>query len=339
MAKDISIQKEGNILQEKNNYLFCLYMMKKWRHILVNFTLVIISLTFIFWQNGALNLANGTGSLTDIELIYLLKSTDENDSIAALIAEIEKRELIFFKYIYQDKSGSVYELVEQDSSDKQLRAKYLLYKQSIADQLSSGEKDILNFELRKNVEIVIPYIISIIEAKYPLKLSEINMQDKINDEGPDSEIKDRIAQTLIKYYEDNCAGDSRHSYPGTYISTIKISDSLYTIYLVLLKHYPTQAINSKVLFYDNLKNEFINYEYDFNLFALYEYENGKLKPTDLKTDFGINIPEIELVDFDKNGIDDYKFTRLFHNGTFNAIQTTILSISDNSIDTLLNTLE
>ncbi len=232
-------------------------------------------------------------------------------------------------------------------------------------QTKNAEKNIL----QKNNEILSPFTISIIQAKYPLRLSEINVMDTSSEIQLGNEIKDRIEQTVKEYYQNDCDSDSQYSYRDTYINTIKLDDSLYTVFLVLLKHYPTKAINSKVLFYDNFKKKFIHYEYDFNLHALYEiamhkqnantdedsmaysmwqlknklstheFENGKLKPTDLKTDYRINIPEIELVDFDTNGITDYKFTRLLHNGTYNAIQTTIFSLSNNRVDTLLNISE
>ncbi len=101
-------------------------------------------------HRGTSNLASRIVTLSDVELISIIKTTDTTYSLTALIVEVEKRKLIYFNYIYQDKSGSVYELVEKDSSDKQLRTKYLLYKQSIADQLSSGERDILYYELNKN---------------------------------------------------------------------------------------------------------------------------------------------------------------------------------------------
>ncbi len=119
-----------------------------------------------------------------------------------------------------------------------------------------------------------------------------------------------------------------------YISAIRLYDSLQTIYIVLLKHYPTGAVNSKVLFYDNLKKEFSDNDFDFNLYALYDLDKGKLIPTNLKTELNITAPEIEITDYNKDGINDYKFTRLYHNGTTNAIETTVLKVSDGKVETL-----
>ena len=40
---------------------------------------------------------------------------------------------------------------------------------------------------------------------------------------------------------------------------------------------------------------------------------------------------MELVDDDKDGVYEYKFTRLFHNGTSSAIETMILKADKNKI--------
>jgi len=66
----------------------------------------------------------------------------------------------------------------------------------------------------------------------------------------------------------------------------------------------------------------------------YDYENWNLKAGYLKKLFKIVTPEIEVVDFNKDGINDFKFVRLWHNGTFNAINTTILTVRKGKIDTL-----
>ncbi|HEY1054701.1 MAG TPA: hypothetical protein VGE24_06180, partial [Emticicia sp.] len=95
--------------------------------------------------------------------------------------------------------------------------------------------------------------------------------------------------------------------------------------------------NSKVLFYDNETKEFIAGTFDFNLFALYNNYNGQLKVSNLKEQFKIETPEIQSVDFNDDGSKDFQFTRFVHNGTFNAIKTTIVSIRDMQIDTLMVT--
>ena len=173
-----------------------------------------------------------------------------------------------------------------------------------------------------------------IDGKLPMHLEEINLQDKNNFIQLNDGIVYKIEAVIKDYAKDIEFYDSTQSYKDTYINTIQLRDSLYTMYLVLFKHYPTGEVNSKVLFYDNQKKEFAENEFDFNLWALYEFENEKLTPTNLKTIFKINSPEIELVDFNNDKIKDFKFVRLRHNGTSNSILTTILTLKNNKIDTL-----
>ena len=177
-------------------------------------------------------------------------------------------------------------------------------------------------------------LITAIDVKFPLRLDEINLEDNDNAVNLDNGIIFKIEETIKEYAKDIEFYDSLQTYRDTYINTIQLHDSLQTIYLILLKHYPTGKINSKVLFYNNQKEEFVDKKFDFNLHALYDYDNGTLTPTNLKTDFEIISPEIELMDFNKDGVSDYKFVRLWHNGTSNTLQTTILTIKNNELDTL-----
>jgi low affinity Fe/Cu permease len=177
--------------------------------------------------------------------------------------------------------------------------------------------------------------ISAIDAKFPLILNKINLQDKNNIIYLNDGINSKIRETIKEYANEIAFYDSTHTYKNIYINTIRLCDSLQTIFVVLFKHYPTGYVNSKVLFYDNVKKEFADKTFDFNLWALYHFENGEFKPTNLKTDLKITTPEIELVDNDQDGINDFKFVRLWHNGTFNAIHTTILTIRNSQLETIL----
>ena len=191
--------------------------------------------------------------------------------------------------------------------------------------------DIQKNDVSKNEKT---FVITAIDANLPLRLDEINLEDKNSIIHLNDGIVSKIEEVVKNYAKDFEFYDSSQTYKDTYINTIRLHDSLQTIFLVLLKHYPTGELNSKVLFYDNQKKEFTDKTFDFNLWILYNFENGKLKPTDLKTQFKISSPEIDVVNFNKDEINDYKFVRLWHNGTFNAIHTTILTVRDNKIDTL-----
>lgn len=191
-------------------------------------------------------------------------------------------------------------------------------------------------EGKNNQKSLIRSEISAIDAKFPLYLDRIDLQDKKNCQHLNDGINSKIEQTIKDYYFNECLVDStgKNHPKDTYINTIRLYDSLQTIFLVLLKHYPSGELNCKALFYDNATKDFADKALDFKIYALYHFENGKLEPTNLKTAFKITTPEIELVDFNHDGINDYKLTRLFHNGTFNAIQTTIISVKNAQWETL-----
>ena len=197
---------------------------------------------------------------------------------------------------------------------------------------SCGNKCNKNSDIQQNNSCLI--FTSAIDSKFPLRLNEINLQDESNIIHLNDGINSKIEETIKEYASEIDFYDTTQTYKDIYINTIRLHDSLQTIFLVLLEHFPTGYVNSIVLFYDNVEKEFADTTFDFNLWALYHYEEKNFKPTYLKTYFKINTPEIELVDYDKDGINDYKFTRLWHNGTFNAIHTTILTIRNKQIETL-----
>lgn len=178
------------------------------------------------------------------------------------------------------------------------------------------------------------FIISAIDGKLPLRLEELNFKDKNNLIQLNDEIVSKIDEVVNDYAKDIELYDSSKTYKDTYINTIRLKGNSHTIFLVLLKHYLTDEVNSRVIFYDNERKEFVDKEFDFKLYALYDYENGNLKAGYLKKLFKIVTPEIEVVDFNNDGINDFKFVRLWHNGTFNAIHTTILTVRNGKIDKL-----
>ena len=87
-----------------------------------------------------------------------------------------------------------------------------------------------------------------IYEKLPLHLEELNFQDKKKLIYLNDGIVSKIEAVIKDYTKDIEFYDSTQSYKDTYINTIQLRDSLYTMYLVLFKHYPTGEVNSKVLF-------------------------------------------------------------------------------------------
>jgi len=176
--------------------------------------------------------------------------------------------------------------------------------------------------------------IKVIKANFPLYLSRLDYSNKNKTTVPQI-VKDKIQNTILDYYFNICAGDSSEtvlSIKDIYFNSVRLLANTLTVYIIIFKFF--ENANCKILLYDNNSKTFNDNIIDFNLSGSYEIENGKLQPTNLKKLFKINTPEIEFSDFDHNRIQQLKLTRLYHNGTANAIETTILKISKNKIDTL-----
>jgi hypothetical protein len=172
-----------------------------------------------------------------------------------------------------------------------------------------------------------------IEAAFPLRLDEVDFEKAVFCHAEDN-IEARIKQTVNDYYTRSCNADSLHTPADVYINTLRLRDSLQTVFVVLLRHYPTSNLDSRILFYNHRTGAFVGGAIDFKIYALYDLEKGRIKRSYLKELLEINSPELEQLDYNGDGIMDYRATRLYHNGTINAIRTCVLSVGDRSIDTL-----
>jgi hypothetical protein len=169
-----------------------------------------------------------------------------------------------------------------------------------------------------------------ISAEFPLYLGEIDLSDKSKEIHLSDNVSSRIDMT-IKNFADEIDSLSPYSYMDLYINTICLQNESNTVYLVLLESFPMVGWAIGVtLFYDNRKEEFIEGSFYLGLSELYHYHDNKFNPIDLR----ITSPEIELTDFDMDGINDYKFTELIYNRTYDAIETIILTTKNATIDTL-----
>lgn len=247
---------------------------------------------------------------------YLEEKRSRQDEFP-IISEQKHNNIVLFYYNKLDKHSDMWE-----------------YRRILYDRKLYGDNSEIALEKRDTVKISDENVISAIDAKFPLRLTEIEFENKNNTIQLNDEIISQIKKTIEEYANEDKIYDNTQIYNDIYVNTIRLYDSLQTVFFVLLKTYPFTNVHSKVLFYDNRKKIFADETFNFKLWALYNFENGMLVPSELKEYFKITSPEIELVDYDKDGTNDFKFVRLWHNGTFNAIHTTILSVKNNKLDTL-----
>ena len=199
-----------------------------------------------------------------------------------------------------------------------------------SQEINSNEEQILgkdNFEM--------PHV-EVIEAKFPIRLDLIDFEDKNQIQQISYGKMSGVEEEIKKYYDDEYreGEENLYSMKDIYLNTIQINNSSNLIlYWMILKH-PSGKVKSKILFFDNTKKEFLEYVHDFNIHALYNEMDRKLEPTNLKERFQIDFPEIDMIDFDGDKFADFKLTRLYHNGTANAIEEMIVEISEAKADTL-----
>jgi len=175
--------------------------------------------------------------------------------------------------------------------------------------------------------------VTLIDTQFPLRLGEVDLS-KTPVYDVEDEVEARIRKTVNDYSTRACMADSVHTSADVYVNTIRLRDSLQTVFLVLLRHFPTSNVDSRILFYNNGTRSFVGDAIDFKIYALYDLEKGRLKPSYLKELLKIDHPEIAQVDHNEDGIMDYRVTRLYHNGTFNAIRTCVLSPKGSRVDAL-----
>ncbi|MFP9117497.1 hypothetical protein ACLI08_06905 [Flavobacterium sp. RNTU_13] len=173
-----------------------------------------------------------------------------------------------------------------------------------------------------------------ISGSFPLKVGELDLNDSRNFIALNDGVLNKIQTVADDFAKEAMYPEDLKEQEKALIRTVQLRDKDFTLYVILLKSYVGSEVTAKVLFYKNETKEFLKDDFELKLYALYQYRDGKLTPSNLKELFKITTPEIELTDYNKDGINDYKFTRLWHNGTFNAIHTTIISVTNQKTDTL-----
>ncbi len=199
-------------------------------------------------------------------------------------------------------------------------------------------------ETKKEVSVISETIqypeITLQKAEFPFTLDKIDLNDSSKTIATSKKEKKIIKNVLSDFYFNTCMGDSSETYfklKDNYIKTFLLKNEPYTIYYVLLEQQPTGRIIGKMFFYNNTSKTFNDEILDYYIYAMYNFNengNGKITPSNLKELFKITAPDIKTVDFDKDGKNELKFNRLYHNGTANAIETTILKIDNQKLDTL-----
>lgn len=176
--------------------------------------------------------------------------------------------------------------------------------------------------------------ITAFDANFPIELSKIDFEEKTKTVTlSDFKIR-KIEQVVERFYYEECQGDSAETYfskKDIYINTIQTETiNGIILYGIILKQIPSM-VTCKILFFDTKTDAFLEEIFNFKIYALYDFKDGKLVASNLKEELKFDTPEIELSDFTKDGIKEFTFNRLNHNGTFNAIEKLAIQIENGKI--------
>lgn len=186
---------------------------------------------------------------------------------------------------------------------------------------------------------VAPSAITVSDSEFPLDLEAIDFDNTKKTAVVKEAIAAEIQKTIVDFYNSECDTEcqKQFSIDECHLRTIRLTGKNQTLFVVILQGFPVRDLICKILFYNNASKQFIGQPLDFKIYALYDLENGKLIPSHLKKLFRIENPEIERVDTNADGTSKFRFTRLFHNGTFNAIDTQIVKVTKDSVEIIEST--
>lgn len=174
--------------------------------------------------------------------------------------------------------------------------------------------------------------IRIIEASSPLYLDSVQMMDAGS--APSQQLDRALQGVVADFYFNECHGDSGETFfrmSEAVLFTLKVPAHSGDYILMIVRH-PEGMVNGRLVKWDREAECIIAGPAEVKLFALYEVRNGDLEKSNLKEQFRITAPELEIMD--TLGREAIVVQRLQHNGTFNAMERLVLDLSDGRIDTL-----
>lgn len=175
--------------------------------------------------------------------------------------------------------------------------------------------------------------IRIIEASFPLYLDSVLVTEAGTSPSPKL---DRALQGLVEdFYFNQCAGDSNETFSrmtDTHLFTVKMHGHESDYYLMVMQQVPQSFVTGRLIKWDQREERITSGPIDVPLSAMYEVQHGRLQPSNLKTQFKIIGPELEIKD--TLGQESVVVQRLWHNGTFNSNERTVLGFDQDKVDTL-----
>lgn len=171
--------------------------------------------------------------------------------------------------------------------------------------------------------------IKVVTAQSPVILSQVNFT--ADSETPPAKVNYRIKRIVLNYYFDSGLDSAENliKLSDVYFNTVKINTGDYSYYITIFKS--PAPLRATIFAYNNKLDSVLETEVDYKIHAMYDIIGDKMADSNLKKEFNITFPDIELVNGDSNGTSELKIRRLFHNGTINGKETSVYKIEGKRI--------
>jgi len=179
--------------------------------------------------------------------------------------------------------------------------------------------------------------IRVIEAAFPLYLDSV--LDPQAGTMPSPKLERAIHGVVEDFYFNQCVGDSSETWcrlADALWYTVKLRGRESEYYLMVVQHVPQGFVSGRLINWEPREERSIAGPADVRFSGMYNVRNGELQQSNLKKQFKITGPELEIMD--TLGREAIIVRRLWHNGTFNSMERTALSFDQGRLDTLFSSL-
>ncbi len=175
--------------------------------------------------------------------------------------------------------------------------------------------------------------IRIIEATFPLYLDSVLVTE--SGTSPSPKLNQALQGVVEDLYFNQCAGASNETFyrlADALLLTMRMPTRTGDYYMMLVQHVPQGFVTGRLISWDQREERIIAGPADVKFSGMYNVRNGELQRSNLKKQFKITGPELEIMD--TLGREAIIVRRLWHNGTFNSMERTALSFDQGRLDTL-----
>lgn len=131
--------------------------------------------------------------------------------------------------------------------------------------------------------------------------------------------RQKVKKILVDFYEwyDGDKNEVSMKLKESYFCTLRIPYGDLELYVVILTTPVVNHCHCRLFLYDPSSKECSSKDIDFNIWASYEIKEGDMRPSYQRVTLRSLYPDIESTGAGGRSI---KLRRLWHNGTFNALE-------------------